>query len=208
MDDLTRYVHQTVPATVPNPARSRLLPRPVYRAYDVGVAFNEDYVDLMYRLERRDLGSTSTTTTIGPCAMPRDGSSFSATAGGNRGADTDRERERWITVVNASDCATLDTTIIPHDKTLTSAAEGQVLDPDTVYEARLVPLLLHEDFGSLPVGTHVNGPAGTLDGWTVHDEGTNDAPSRWEIREAGTPPSRPIVQTSNIWGGTMDGTTR
>jgi hypothetical protein len=29
---------------------------PVYRGYDIGAAFNEDYVDLMYRLERRDLG--------------------------------------------------------------------------------------------------------------------------------------------------------
>jgi hypothetical protein len=51
LTELTRYVRQTVPATVPE-----LLPRPVYCAYDVGVEFNENYVDLMYRLERRNLG--------------------------------------------------------------------------------------------------------------------------------------------------------
>jgi len=50
------YVRQTVPATVPAPGEKPPLPRPVYRAYDVGAEFNEDYVDLMYRIERRDLG--------------------------------------------------------------------------------------------------------------------------------------------------------
>ena len=55
LDDLTRYVAQTVPPTVPAQGEQALLPRPVYRAYDVGAVFNEDYVDLMYRLARRDL---------------------------------------------------------------------------------------------------------------------------------------------------------
>ncbi|MCP4257776.1 MAG: hypothetical protein GY774_09655 [Planctomycetes bacterium] len=207
LDELTRYVRQTVPATVPDVGEKPLLPRPVYRAYDVGVEFNENYVDLMYRLERRDLGLYLYDNNNRPV---RDAQGRLIVLS-NRWSETEvliltESEERWITVVNESDCAVLDTTVIPHEKTLTSAAEGQVLDPDTVYEARLVPLLLHEDFGAPPVGTSVNGPSGTLDGWTVHDEGTNDAPSHWEIREEGDPPSRYLVQTSNIWGGAMAGT--
>ena len=42
-----------------------------------------------------------------------------------------------------------------------------VLEPDTVCEARLVPLLYHEDFSA------------GLAGWTVVDAGTNAAPSAW-----------------------------
>jgi hypothetical protein len=55
LDDLSPYVRQTIPPTVPAPGQSPILPKPVYRAYDVGVEFNEDYVDLMYRIARRDL---------------------------------------------------------------------------------------------------------------------------------------------------------
>lgn len=205
LGDLTRYVQQTVPATVPAAGEKPPLPRPVYRAYDVGTAFNEDYVDLMYRLEQRDLGLYVYDNNNRPV---RDAQGRLIVLS-NRWGETEEltlteSAERWITVVNASDCATLDTTVIPHNKTLTSAAEGQVLDPDTVYEARLVPLLLHEDFSDYAVGTSVNGPSGALDRWAVHDAGVNDRPSHWEIREEGTPPSRHIVQTSNIWGGTQD----
>lgn len=207
LDDLSRYVRQTVPATVPEVWEKPLLLRPVYRAYDVGVEFNENYVDLMYRLERRDLGLYLYDNNNRPV---RDVQGRLIVLNNRWGVTEEltltESDERWITVVNASDCATLDTTIIPHTKTLTSAAAGQVLDPDTVYEARLVPLLLHEDFGAYLDGTGVNGPSETLDGWTVHDEGTNAAPSHWKIREEGDPPSHYLVQTSNIWGGTMAGT--
>ena len=207
LDDLTPYVHQTVPATIPNPGEKPSLPRPVYRAYDVGVAFNEDYIDLMYRIERRDLGLYLYDNNNRPV---RDAQGRLIILSNRWGATEEltltESAQRWITVVNASDCATLDPTIIPHEKTLTSAAEGQVLDPDTVYETRLVPLLLHEDFGTLPIGASVNGPSGTLDGWTVHDDSINDEPSHWEIREAGTPPSRHIAQTANIGSGARAGT--
>src|SRR6185436_5764839 len=54
--DLVPYVRQTIPATVPDPGEKPPLPRPVYRGYDVGVEFNENYVDLMYRESGRDLG--------------------------------------------------------------------------------------------------------------------------------------------------------
>src|SRR5829696_1357524 len=43
---------------------------------------------------------------------------------------------------------------------------------DTVYDARLIPLLLHEDFSAYPVGTVALGPAGTIGDLTVIDQGS------------------------------------
>src|SRR5207247_1163720 len=93
-------------------------------------------------------------------------------------------------------------TLIPHSNTLAAADEGQVLDADTLYQARLVPLLLHEAFDGYHVGDTASGTGATLRRWTVIDEGTNGTPSAWSVREQGTPASRYVIQTSNIWGGT------
>ncbi|HYY92884.1 MAG TPA: hypothetical protein VE713_00100, partial [Pyrinomonadaceae bacterium] len=56
LEDLTRYVRQTTPATVPAIGEKPVMAKPFYRAYDVEVEFNENYVDLMYRIGGRDLG--------------------------------------------------------------------------------------------------------------------------------------------------------
>lgn len=171
LDDLSAYVRQTVPATVPPAGQRPFLPRPVYRAYDVGVQFNENYVDLMYRMERRDL-RLYLFDNSNRAIRDAQGRLIVLNNRWGVGEDltlTDSET-RWIVVVNASGCATLDSQTIPHDTTLTSAADGQVLEPDTVYEARLVPLLLHEPF------------ADKLMGWQKVDEGTNDGSSAWDVR--------------------------
>jgi uncharacterized linocin/CFP29 family protein len=205
LDDLTRYVRQTMPATVPAEGNPPLLPRPVYRAFDVGVEFNENYVDLMYRLGRRDLGLYLYNNNNDPV---RDAKGRLIVLS-NRWGVTDEltlteSEKRWIIVVNRSDCGvTLNSTDFPHDTTLTSAAEGQVLDADTVYEARLVPLLLHENFGDF-VGKSVDGPSGVLERWSVQDEGSNAGPSHWEVHQEGTPPSPYLIQTSGIRGVTVD----
>ncbi|MGH8067489.1 MAG: hypothetical protein ACRERE_20095 [Candidatus Entotheonellia bacterium] len=176
LDDLTPYVRQTVPATVPADGEKPPLPRPVYRAYDVGVEFDADsrHIDLMYRMARRDLGLYLYDSNNRPV---RDAQGRLIVLS-NRWGVTEQltfteSEERWITIVNASDCATLNPDIIPHQKTLFSAAEGQVLDPDTIYEARLVPLLLHESFSDT-----------SLAGWEkpASAEGTNGGPSQWEVR--------------------------
>lgn len=207
LNNLDRYVRQTVPATVPALGEQPPLPRPVYRAYDVGVEFNEDYVELMYRMARRDLGLYLYDNNNRPV---RDAEGrlivLSNQWGETEELKLTESTEFWIKVVNASTCVTLDTDMIPHAKTLTSAAIGQVLDPDTVCEARLIPLLLHEDFGSYPVGTDIDGPSGTLNQWTVIDMGNQGGSSHWEIRAEGVPPSRHIIQTSNIAGGSSEAT--
>ena len=193
LNDLTRYVRQTIPATVPAAGEQPHLPRPVYRAYDVGVDFNEKYVELMYRLERRDLGLYLYDGNNRPVRDARGRLVILPNRWGNAQQLTlERGEATWINKINASSCAAIDTTTIPLDDTL--LAEDHVLDPGTVYEARLVPLLLHEDFEAYSAGASAIGPGGTLDGWTVHDEGDQEGPSCWEIREEYSPTIKCIVQ--------------
>jgi hypothetical protein len=209
LDDLTPYVKQTLPITVPATGEKPFLPRPVYRGYDVKVAFKENYVDLMYRLERRDLGLYLYDTNNRPV---HDVQGRLIALGQQWGVQEEltltESEKRWVAIVNGSNCdLSLSFNNITHNKKLTSAAEGQVLNPDTVYEARLIPLLLHEDFASYAVGTCADGPDEILDRlWIVRDEGTQDGPSHWEIREAGTPPTPYIIQTSNIWDNPVGST--
>ncbi len=205
LEDLQRYVCQTIPATVPVAGQKQPLPRPVYRAYDVGAEFNENYVDLMYRIDRRDLGLYLYDNNNRPV---RDAEGRLIVLS-NRWGETEEltlteSAEYWIETINASTCATLDTEMIPFNKTLTSAAPEQVLDPDTVYEARFVPLLLHEDFSDYELGTIADGPDDTLGRWQVHDQGSSYGPSRWRIEATEELTSHYIVQTSNITGGGGD----
>ena len=51
------------------------------------------------------------------------------------------------------------------------SAVAPVRAADTVYDARLIPLLLHEDFSAYPVATVALGPAGTIGDWTEIDQG-------------------------------------
>jgi hypothetical protein len=201
LSDLSLYVRQTVPPTVPARSEKPPLPRPVYRAYDVGVEFNEDYVDLMYRIEHRDLGLYLYDNNHQPV---RDAQGRLIVLNNRWGVSEQliltEEEQWWITLLNRSSCASLDPTIISHDKALSTGNIVQVLESDTLYEARLIPLLLHEDFGRFSVGTTITGPSGTLDGWIVVDNGTNSTPSQWRIGQVDQ--SRYIEQTSNIRGGT------
>jgi hypothetical protein len=205
LNDLARYVEQTVPATVPAAGDKPTMARPVYRAYDVGVRFNENYVDLMYRIAGRDLGLYLFDNNNRPV---RDVAGRLIVLP-NRWGVTEtltlsESDDYWVTTVNGSDCAVIDTSVIPHSNTLTAANDGQVLNASTVYEARLIPLLLHETFDGL-LGEVAAGTGAALGRWIVLDEGANMPPSHWETREDGTPPSRYVIQTSNIWGGTTDG---
>lgn len=203
--DLSRYVRQTIPPTVPAAQEPPRMPRPVYRAYDVGAEFNEDYVDLIYRSSRRDLGLYLFDNNNQP-ARDAEGRLMVMTNrwGVAETLSLTESETRWISTINTSTCAVIDSTAIPHAVTLMSGDASQLLDGDTVYEARLIPLLLHETFDTYPLNTVIAGPAGVLDGWAVLDEGSAQGPSRWEIREEGTPPARHLIQTTNIWGGTVD----
>jgi hypothetical protein len=206
LDDLSRYVKQTVPATVPLPGQKPLLPKPVYRAYDVGVEFNEDYVDMMYRISGRDLGLYLFDNNNLPVRDAAGRLIVRQNEWGKVEISTfDATEQRWIQIVNTSTCALIGESTVPKHVKLTSSAAGQVLQPDTVYEARLMPVLVHENFADLPAGTIASGTGSTLARWRIVDQGTLQGPSEWQIAETLAPVTRYVVQTTNIWGGTTDG---
>jgi hypothetical protein len=201
LDDLTLYVKQTIPPTVPKTGELPLLPRPVYRGYDVGVLFNEDYVDLMYRLAGRDLSLLLYDRNNQPV---RDQSGRVVVSenpwGVNEQLSFNDQETPWIALLNDSPCvAPIDLESVPRDQTLQAAHAAQILEPDMLYEARLMPLLVHEDFSRIPTGN--------LGRWQVSDLVTTGAPSHWKVEEF-VPKSYRVIQTSGIgvsgtWLGTL-----
>jgi hypothetical protein len=205
VQDLARYVQQTVPPTVPAPGEKPALPRPVYRAYDVGVQFNENYVDSMYRLAGRDLSLALYDNNNQPIRDHLGRLLISA----NRWGRTDTiefsaSEERWIAHVNATTCMDIDRKRIARDLTL--GIDAHVLDPGIVYEGRLLPLLCHDTFIDYALGAQARGTGARLTptrgaGWIIRDEGADQGPSQWIVREAGNPPARYVEQTSNVSAG-------
>jgi hypothetical protein len=207
LEDLTRYVRQTTPATVPAVSEKPVMAKPFYRAYDVEVEFNEDYVDLMYRISGRDLGLYLYDSNNRPV---RDAEGRLLTQSGDWGAVEDltltEGEQRWLAIAaGGKRCLPpIEESSIVRDRKLTSAVAARVLEPDTVYEARLIPLLLREGFNGYAAGDAAQGPAGALGRWRVHDEGDTDAPSHWEVQETPAPVAKYLIQTSGIRGGSDD----
>lgn len=207
LEDLSRYVAQTVPPTVPPQGRPPLLPRPVYRAYDVGVVFNANHVDAMYALAGRDLSLALYDTNDRPV---RDAAGRLAVRPNTWGRTdqlslTESDR-RWLELVDGADCtgASIDLGTVARNKRVT--ASGFVLDPKTVYEARLMPLLAVDDFSAYALGSSASGSGAALmgrapHGWTTQDVGTSQAPSTWRIAESGTPADRHVEQNAAISSG-------
>jgi hypothetical protein len=203
LNDLTRYVRQTIPPTVPAPGEPPVLTRPVYRAYDVGVEFNENYVDLLYRMERRDLGLYLFDQNNRP-VRDVEGRivSLDNSWGRSEARELARSDRRWEALLRNNDCQ-LGLAERPRDSTLLSSTRG-ILEPESLYEARLIPLLLHDDFAGYGNAV-ISGPSGVLSGWQVHDVGTDEGPSHWEIVSEGDPANFVfLAQTSRLWGGTAD----
>jgi hypothetical protein len=168
LNDLTRYVRQTVPPTVPARGQQPILPRPVYRAYDVGVEFNENYVDLMYRVAHRDLSICLFDANNQPVRDESGSIIVVQNPWGHTESVTLTESElRYISVIDQSTCVTAPQAIIPRQQTLFASHPDLVLAPDTLHEARLVPLLLHDDFSD------------GFDQWHIVDQGTTSTPSAW-----------------------------
>lgn len=195
LEDLTRYVRETTPPTVPPPGERRILFKPFYRAYDFGVELNENYVEQMYRMDGRDLGLYLYDANNQPALDGLGRLLMIGDQWGNAETLSLSEREtRWITLIDAANCLPkkLDPKTFPKNKTLASADPGRVLVADTLHEARLVPLLLHETF---PGGVLGSAPGG----WYPEDAGPG-GPSGWKLGEVGEPPSRFVEQSSSIGG--------
>jgi YVTN family beta-propeller protein len=149
LEDLTRYVAQTVPATLTQPGKRPELTKPVFRAYDIGATFNEDYVDRMYELAGRDLAVQIFDSRNEPARNIEGSLAVLANAWGNAAVVTLSEtHKRWMEMLDAASCIPhkVDLNSIPHNKKL--AAAEHVLEGDTLYEARFVPLLLRAPHAS------------------------------------------------------------
>lgn len=197
--DLTRYVKQTVPPTVPAKGNKPLLPKPVYRAFDVGVLFNVDYVEFMYKLGRRDLGLYLYDNNNRP-ARNINGSlvSLNNRWGNTQSLNLEESEQRWLTILKSTECAGINEKEIPHDVTLLSG--NSLLEPDTIYEGRLVPLLLYEDFSDFEVGENIK--TGQYKGWRAINQGEDNSNSPdWIIGESRNPKFRYIRQGSNYGSG-------
>jgi len=207
LEDLTRYVRQTTPATVPAVGEKPVMAKPFYRAYDIGVEFNEDYVDLMYRISGRDLGLYIYDSNNRPA---RDAEGRLLVQSGDWGAVEEltltEGEQRWLALSNAENrcLPVISTETIAHDKKLTSAIAGRVLEPDVIHEARLIPLLLREDFQRFDVGAGAPGPTGRIGRWQVQDDGDIDLHSHWDIGETSAPVAKYITQTSSIKSSNVD----
>ncbi|MFP4625772.1 MAG: hypothetical protein ACLFNI_04165 [Natronomonas sp.] len=146
LDDLTRYVRGTIPETVPPAGEQPVEPRPVYRAYDVGVDFSEDYVETLYRMARRDLALYLFDTNDRPVRDAEGRLIATENQWGKTDAVLLDDHDRaWLRRVKASGCMDVDERTLPLDDAL-AADDRVVLGPETSYEARLSPMLIHDAF--------------------------------------------------------------
>ncbi len=205
LEDLARYVAQTIPATVTTEGSPKIT-RPVYRGYDVGVAFTINYVDLMYALAGRDLALALYDTNDRPV---RDSRGLILTIP-NRWGRTDtlslsESEQRWLDVLDRARCTggSIDLGTVTHNKA--AALSGFVLDPVTTYEGRLVPQLAADSFDGYGLGATASRTGAVLSGnlwsWTARDQGAVGGPSFWRVAATGTPVARFVQQTSSLYGG-------
>ena len=184
LSDLRLYIEQTLPPTIPAAGEKLLLPRAFYRGYDVAVKFNESYGELLYLRSRRDLSVRLYNVENEP-ARRADGrvSIPSPSWEQSRTQSLTEATTLWIGMVNGSACRPddlppFDASTVPRNQTMSAAGQDVVLAPETLYQARLVPSLLHEAFNEPLPGLIADGGAHRLERWVA--EGT----SRWQIDSA------------------------
>lgn len=181
-DNLANYVAQTVPPTLDPNADAPALPRPVFRAYDVGVIFKANHVDLLYKMARRDL-MLQILDSNGAPARDETGRalSFLNPWGVTPDLVLDKTSLAWLAAVDP-ECVPIDPATIVRNQTLGTVRTPLLLDPTTRYRARLVPLLLHDDFAAPRYG---DGAAANVHGdWQVADLDSAALPSRWTVHNA------------------------
>ena len=196
LNDLSRYVLQTMPRIVEPTPDAPAPARPFYRSYDIGIEFNENYVDLMYRLGRRDL----TIHLYDGNGAIRDDNGGRLVLANQWGLAEEvtltEEEERYLSVLRSSGCTLVDVGSVVTNTTFNASSEAHVLPPQALCEARLIPALLHDDFAGYGAGAGASGPSGTFGPWQVQDD-AGSASSRWQILAEGTPADFVLVQTAN-----------
>ncbi len=193
LDDLSRYIRKTMPAvdapTPLNPVSSRLF----YRAYDVGVEFDENYVELMYRIGRRDL-SIHMHDSNG-AVRGNDGRRLILRNqwGRMETVTLSDHEDRWLSVLGDGGCQLIPLPSIVKDSTFNAKSAAHLLPASSLCEARFVPALLHDDFGDYDTIKSADGPNGKLGRWQVSDV-AGSGNSHWQIDESTSDPG--LVQTT------------
>ena len=194
LTDLTPYVTprgRTIPGDDQR-ARKGEPPRDVYRGYDVGVEFNENYVELMYRLAGRDLGLYIYDNNQQPV---RDAQGRLVVLPNH----WDKARQLklppldnlWVYTVNSSPCAVIQTNKIQLSDTVSFGGPQLILRPQTLHDVRVIPLLLHDDFRS-----------GNFTAWKQYNEGQHGGDPNWKVQteSIGGKTNHFLIQTSNHLG--------
>jgi len=198
-DNLANYVAQTVPPTLGRDGEAPALPRPVFRAYDVGVAFKANHVDLLYRMARRDLMLQILDSNGAPARDEKGGAlSFLNPWGVTPELVLDKASLAWLEAVDP-ECMPIDPATIARHQTLGSFRTPLLLDPATRYQARLTPLLLHEDFAAPRYADAA--PASASGDWQVVDLDSAALPSRWIVHNAPSADGIFVVQDIASAGG-------
>lgn len=185
-DNLANYVAQTIPATIGRDGEAPAMPRPVFRAHDIGVAFNANYVDLLYKLARRDL-RLQILDSNGEPARDSTGAAiaFENPWGVTSELELDDASVAWLAAVDA-DCVPIDESSIAHNQTLATSATPLLLAPLTRYRARLTPLLLHDDFAKPQRidEAEATGAGGRIGEWLVVELDSPALSSHWQVHNA------------------------
>lgn len=165
LDRLNLYVRDTIPQNGQNP---------FYRAYDMGVGFNQDYVELMYKIVKRDLGIYLFDNDGQPA---RNAFGRMITLSNAWGIPEEKfffvPESKYANQMKNAPCIDFDEDSTPPRDLLENSAQGRFLLPRKLYEARVIPMLLHEMFTSR-----------SLEGWSIRNEGNVNAPpttDNWEI---------------------------
>lgn len=191
-DNLSNYVAQTVPPTIGRSGEAPALPRPVFRAYDVGVTFKANHVDLLYKMARRDL-MLQILDSNGAPARDETGRalSFLNPWGVTPDLVLDNASLAWLAAIDP-ECVPIDPTTIVRNQTLGTSRTPLMLAPATRYRARLAPLLLHDDFAA---PRYADGATASVHGdWQVADLDGAASPSRWSVRNAPSADGKYVLQ--------------
>lgn len=136
--DLTPYVETTIPAQVASNEKIY----PAYRAYDVGVIFNEaqGYVEQMYLMATLEL-KIKLFDNNGDPVLDTEGNEveFDNAWADNPTQTLTRTETQWLSTLDESNCSiTTDSISTENTTTLSAGMDGQTLNPQTLYKARLM----------------------------------------------------------------------
>jgi hypothetical protein len=112
----------------------------------------------------------------------------------------------WLAAIDPH-CVPIDPNAILHNQTLGTSRTPLLLDPATRYRARLVPLLLHQDFSAprYADGMVATGAGARIGDWLVAELDTVAQASKWTVSN-GTSAGASVAQSAALAGGATSST--